>query len=67
MGNRVGVIRCELPPRTTINGQALADFIAEFTYADTTEVARIADNVEAAKVAEALREKNSTLAKEDAE
>ena len=50
-------------PRTTIKGQALA----EFTYADTTEVFGTVDNTEAAKVARALEEKNFTLAKEDGE
>ena len=54
-------------PRMTIKGQALDDFIVEFTYADTTEGAERADNAEAAKVAEDLEEKNSILAKEDAE
>ena len=49
-----------------IKGQTLADFIAEFTYSNTTEVAKTANNAEAVKVAEALGEKNSTLAQEDA-
>ena len=39
-------------PQTTINGQALADFIEEFTYSNTTEVARIIDITEAAKEVE---------------
>ena len=50
----------------TIKGQALVDFIAEFTYADTTEITGTVDIAEAAKVVEAQREKNSTLMKEDA-
>ena len=50
-------------PRTTIKGQALPNFIAEFTYTDTTEVARTTDIAEATKVMEAQGEKNSTLAK----
>ena len=54
-------------PRTIIKGQALAYFIAEFTYADTTEVIGTADTIEAMKVVEAQGEKNSTLVKEDAE
>ena len=54
-------------PRTIIKGQALANFIAKFTYFDTTEVVGMTDNAEATKVAEALGEKNSTLVKEDAE
>ena len=54
-------------PRTTIKGQALADFIVEFTYADTVEVVGTTDDAEATKVVGAPREKNSTFAKEDAE
>ena len=50
-------------PRTTIKGQALA----EFTCADTTKVAGTAKNVEATKVVEALRKKTSILAKKDTE
>ena len=50
-------------PYTVIKGQALA----EFTYADTTQVTGTVDNAEAAKVAEAQREKNSTLMKRDFE
>ena len=50
----------------TIKGQALVDFIAEFTYADTTEITGTVDIAEAAKVVEAQGEKNSTLMKEDA-
>ena len=53
-------------PRMTIKGQALVDFMAEFTYIDTAEVVGMTDNAEAAKMAQALREKNSTLTKEDA-
>ena len=46
-----------------IKRQALADV----TYADTAEVVGMADNAEATNVVEALREKNYTLAKKDAE
>ena len=53
--------------RMAIKGQALADFLAVITYANTIEVARMVDNVEAAQVGEAQREKNSTLVKGDAE
>ena len=34
---------------TTIKGQTFADFIIEFTYSDTTEVANVTGNAEAAK------------------
>ena len=53
--------------RTTIKGQALVDFIVEFTYADDAEVAGTMDNAEAAKVAKVQREKNSILVKRDAD
>ena len=36
-------------PRTTIKGQALTNFIVEFTYSNTTEVAGTIGNVEAMK------------------
>ena len=54
-------------PETTIKGQALANFIVEFTYADTAEVIEMADIAETAKVVEAQEEKNSILMKEDTE
>ena len=38
MSDRVGAVRSELLPRTTIKGQALADFIVEFTYSNVVEV-----------------------------
>ena len=38
-------------PQTTIKGQALADFIAEFTYSNVAEVTGTANSVEAAKAA----------------
>ena len=50
-----------------IKGQALADFIAEFTYANTAKLAGTANIVEAAKVVEAQGEKNFVLVKWDAE
>ena len=52
-------------PRIVIKGQAQEDFIAEFTYADAVEVAGTVDKAEAAKVAKAQGEKNSTFMKED--
>ena len=53
-------------PRTTIKRQALANFIAEFTYTDAAEVARTAENAEAAKVTKAQEEKSFALMKGDA-
>ena len=39
-------------PRTAIKGQALADFIVEFTYVSVAKVAGMVDDAEAAKVVE---------------
>ena len=48
MGDRVGAVQCELSPLNS-DLSPLNDFIAEFTYFDTTEVAGIVDNAEAVK------------------
>ena len=48
-----------------IKGQTLANFIVEFTYVDAAKVVGTVDNAEAAKVVEALGEKNSITAKTD--
>ena len=48
-------------PRTTIKGQALVDFIIEFTYCNTTEVTGTSSNTEAAKEVETGKGKTSTL------
>ena len=63
MGHLVGQFDVNFHPRTTIKGQALV----EFTCADTDKVPRMVDNAKAAKVAEALREKNFTPVKKDVE
>ena len=55
------------PARTAIKGQALADFIVEFTYADTTEVARTTNNVEAVKEVETWNGETSVTRQEDAD
>ena len=52
-------------PRIATKGQALTDFIAEFTYASTAKVAGTTDNAEAAKVVEARDKKGSTLTGEE--
>ena len=54
-------------PRTAIKGQALADFIVEFTYVDTTKVTRMVSNTETAKVVEMGNDENSATRQEDAE
>ena len=48
-----------------IKGQALADFIAEFTYADTTEVAGMENNAEVAQVVEIRNSEASAIKQED--
>ena len=50
-----------------LKGQTLAGFIAEFTYTETTEVAWAENNVQAAKVVQAQREKNFAPMEGDAE
>ena len=54
-------------PKTAIKRQALADFIVEFTYIDTTEVAGTTKGAEAAKMVETGNSENSILGKEDTE
>ena len=54
-------------PRTTIKGQALADFKVKFTYTNIVKVTGTAGIAQVAKVVEAQGENNSTLAKGDAE
>ena len=51
--------------RMGIKGKALIDFIAEFTYVSTAEVARTVDVAEAVKVVEAGEKENSALTQED--
>ena len=46
-------------------GQTLADFIAEFTYSDTIEVAGTTDNVEVVKGIETEKGTTSIARKED--
>ena len=50
-----------------IKGQALADFIAEFTYVDTTEVVGMTSGAETAKVIETGNGEDSVTGREDTE
>ena len=50
-----------------IKGQALANFIAEFTYSDVVKVTRMTNRVEAAKVAEVRGRDDSVPTKRDTE
>ena len=49
---KLGQFDINYHPRIRIKGQALADFIVEFTYSNTTEVVGIEDNVEVVKAIE---------------
>ena len=51
--------------RIEINGQGLADFIEEFTYASTIEIIGMTNDVEAAKVVEARDKEESAPIQED--
>ena len=46
---KLGQFDVNYRPCTMIKGHALADFIVEFTYFDTTKVASTIDNAEEAK------------------
>ena len=48
---KLGQFNVNFHSRTAIKGQALADFIAKFTYSNATEVTGTANSTEAAKVA----------------
>ena len=52
-------------PRTTIKGQAFVDFIAKFTYSNTTEVAGITDITKAVKEVEMEKDKIAAKRFED--
>ena len=54
-----------MTPIMAVKGQALSNFIVEFTYASTVEVAGTTDVAEATKVVEAGDKENSTLSQED--
>ena len=50
-----------------IKGQALVDFIAEFTYSNTVEVTGMANSTKAAKAAGGREKENSVPTKGDVE
>ena len=47
----LGQFEVNFYPRTTIKGQALANFIAEFTYSNTAKVTRMSNSTKVAKAA----------------
>ena len=63
----LGQFKVNFLPWTTIKGQALVDFIAEFTYFNIAEVAGIANNTEAAKAAGVREKENSVPTEGDVE
>ena len=54
-------------PRTVIKGQALADFIAKFTYSNATKITRTTDDAKAVKAAGVKERENSVPTEGDAE
>ena len=63
----MGQLNVNFHTRKAIKGQALADFIAEFTYSTATEVTGTTDGAEAAKAAEVKGRKDSVPIEEDVE
>ena len=61
----LGQFNVNFHSRTGIIGQALTDFIIEFTYASTAKVAGIVDGIEAAKVVEIGNKGDSAPTQED--
>ena len=62
---KLGQFDVNFYPRMEIKGQALVDFIVEFTYVSTVEVAGMADDVEVAKVVETRDNKGSVPTQEE--
>ena len=56
----LGKFEVNFCPRTVIKGQALVDFIVEFTYSNTAEVIAMTNSTEAVK-AEGVREKENSV------
>ena len=54
-------------PQTTIKGQILLDFIAEFTYSNTAEVTRMTNIIEIVKATWVREKENSVPTEGDAE
>ena len=50
-----------------IKGQALVDFIAEFTYSNAAKVTGVTNSTEAVKAARVRKKKNSVPTKRDVE
>ena len=63
----LGQFEVNFHPRMAIKGQALSDFVAKFTYFNTTEVTGMTNIAEAAKAAGARERVNFVPTKRDAE
>ena len=63
----LGQFKVNFCPQTAIKGQALADFIAEFTYSNFAKVIGMANNTEAATAAGVREKENSVPTEGDAE
>ena len=62
---KLGQFDVNFCPRTTIKGQALVNFIAEFTYVSTTEIARTTYNAKVVKAVEARDKEGSAPSQEE--
>ena len=63
----VGQFDVNYRPEITIKGQVFADFIAKFTYADASEIARMTNNAKAAKVVGIGNGETPAVEQEDAD
>ena len=63
----MGQFKVNFYPRIVIKGQALADFIAEFTYSNVVEVIGMTNSAEAKKAAGVRERENSVPIVGDAE
>ena len=67
MGDRIGQFKVSFCLRTTIKGQALANFIVEFTYFNAAEVTKMTNSIEVVKATGVREKENSVPIKKDAE
>ena len=62
---KLGQFNVNIHLMTTIKGQALANFIVEFTYTSTAEVAGTVDDTEATKGVEVRSNESSALTQKE--
>ena len=63
----LGQLEVNFCPQNAIKGQALSDFIVEFTYSNAAEVTRMTNNIEVAKAAQVRKKDNFVSTKGNAE